>query len=177
MVFKKLSLLVLFIVSLSFNTFAQFDGGSEKKTTFKPSPAPDFELVDLEGKLHQLSAFKGKVIYLEFWATWCGPCRKQMKAVDKLKIKFEGNSNVVFMQVSTDKDKAKWVSFMETQKTTGLHLYSDNGKLSNVRTKYEVTYLPKSFLIDSEGNIALDPAIFDTYDIEDEIKALIKEIK
>jgi thiol-disulfide isomerase/thioredoxin len=170
--------LVIVGVLLNFQkTFAQFESIDQSKEVFKPSPAPDFELVDLEGKQHQLSAWKGKVIYLEFWATWCGACRKQMKVVDKLKHKFEGNDKVVFIQVSTDKDREKWVNFLNVYKPTGLQLYSDNGKLSNVRSKYDVKYLPKSFLIDSEGNIALDPAIFHTYDIEEEINALVKEIK
>ncbi|MEY3412149.1 MAG: hypothetical protein RIQ70_837 [Bacteroidota bacterium] len=174
---KQWSFVLLVLLCCSTLSYAQFDGGNEGKNTFKPYKAPDFELVDMNGQFHKLSAYQGKVVYVEFWATWCGACMKRMKDVNKLKKQFEGNQNVVFIQVSTDKDKTRWENFMKERNPTGIQLFSDNGKMSNVRVNYNVRYLPTIFLLDSKGDVALDPSIIDTYDIDHEIEDLLKEMK
>ena len=169
----KIISIVSLILITSLSSFAQ----TFAEKTFVPFAAPEFEMIDNNGKLQNLSQFKGKVVYLEFWATWCGACRVKMKDVAKLKKKFEADTNVVFIQVNTDKEKEKWVNFLIEKPMNGVQLYSDYGLASNVRTSYDLQFLPKTFLIDKKGQVSIDPLKIYLYNTADEIKYLLEETK
>lgn len=168
-IFIITALFILNSIAVFSQTFAE--------PTFVPFAAPEFEMIDNNGKLQKLSQFKGKVVYLEFWATWCGACRAKMKDVAKLKKKFEADTNVVFIQVNTDKEKEKWVNFLIEKPMNGVQLYSDYGLASNVRTSYDLQFLPKTFLIDKKGQVSIDPLKIYLYNTADEIKYLLEESK
>jgi peroxiredoxin len=119
-------------------------------------PAPDFTLQDNEGKKVSLSDFKGKVVYIDFWATWCKSCIVEMPHSKALKEKYAGNSNVVFMYISIDNDDniENWKAFIKKKGMTGVQLISREGQEEKMISRYGVQYIPHFILIDKKGNIA-----------------------
>ena len=116
--------------------------------------APDFQLVNAEGQQVTLQDLKGKVVYLDFWATWCGPCLKEMPASQQLKNHF-ANKDVEFVYVSVDEDANKWRSFIEEKAwDKKYHLLNDGlGLNSPVTNTYNIKGVPKYVIIDKNGII------------------------
>ncbi|MEL6631138.1 MAG: TlpA disulfide reductase family protein [Bacteroidota bacterium] len=114
--------------------------------------APGFTLVDEEGEEVSLSDYKGKVVYLDFWASWCGPCRGEMPYSKKLKAKFEGK-DVVFLYVSIDNTKDAWLKGIEDMQIEGEHAFAP-GFQHEVPKSYGVEGIPAYFLINKDGTIA-----------------------
>lgn len=117
--------------------------------------AIDFEFTTLEGKKMKLSDLKGKVVYLDFWASWCGPCRQQMPFAKEVKKHFEGK-DVVFLYVSIDKDDAAWHGGIKSMEIEGMHALSPTWS-GPISTLYNVSSIPAYFLIDKNGNFAARP--------------------
>lgn len=115
-------------------------------------PAPDFSLLDINGARVSLSDFKGKVVYLDFWASWCGPCRREMPASKRLFQTFKGQ-DVVFLYVSIDDDEAAWRKAVSEDQLQGVLLFSQGGN-SEVASQYGVKSIPNYFLINRDGTIA-----------------------
>jgi thiol-disulfide isomerase/thioredoxin len=138
-------------------------------------PAPDFKLDNFEGGQTSLSDFKGKVVYLDIWATWCGPCIEQMKYGEKLKEAFIDNKDVVFLYVSIDSDENKWKKYLKSNHVHGVHLISREGDEEQLRDRYALDLIPRFVLIDKSGNVAQfhAKAPSDAGTVED-IKALLK---
>ena len=123
--------------------------------------APDFTLENNEGKKVSLSDFKGKVVYIDFWATWCGPCVAEIPHSKKLKEKFVDNENVVFMYVSVDNEDSidDWKAFVKKKGMTGVQLIArDGGKEEKVGERYAIQYIPRFVLVDKNGKIAYGEA-------------------
>lgn len=136
--------------------------------------APDFTAYDLNGQPIKLSSLKGKVVYIDFWATWCGPCRQQFPAERELHKKFEGNKDVVFLLVSTDSKPEPWKAFLDKEKLPGTNVWAGD-QYAAVANTYNITGIPRFMLIDKQGKIfssnARRPA--DTR-IEADIRALLQ---
>ena len=117
-------------------------------------PAPDIALPNPEGKVYKLSDLKGKVVLLDFWASWCGPCRRANPSVVSLYNRYKSKGFVVF-NVSLDKDKQKWVDAIEQD---GLkweyHVSELKFWQSQVVGLYGIEAIPRQFLIDKQGKIA-----------------------
>ena len=113
-------------------------------------PAIDFSFTDVEGKTHHLSDFKGKVIYIDFWATWCGPCVKESPYFDALSKKFSGK-DIVFLPISTDTSRNAWLRYIE-KKHKELTQYNTTD--NKIKTGWAIFYIPRFVLIDKDFNIA-----------------------
>lgn len=138
-------------------------------------PAPDFKLENIDGGQTSLSDFKGKVVYLDIWATWCRPCLEEMKKGKKLKEAFKGNKEVVFLYISIDKDVEKWKNYVKTNNVEGVHLISREGAEENILQRYDAPYIPRFVLIDKEGNIVQYEAKAPSdASVENDIRALLK---
>ena len=125
------------------------------KTAFgalsKGQPGPDFEMESIDGKTYTMKDFKGKVVYIDIWATWCGPCRKEMPHSKKLKEQFKGK-DVEFVYISTDKNKGAWEKFVTEKEMGGVQLYAGKAH-SQIAKDYIVKGIPRFILIDKNGNI------------------------
>ncbi|MFQ5586878.1 MAG: TlpA disulfide reductase family protein [Thermodesulfobacteriota bacterium] len=112
--------------------------------------APAFTLTDLDGTERSLDEFKGKVILLNFWATWCAPCRDEMPAMEALWRRFKGKRFAV-IAIAGDRGKMHRVGeFCRMHDVTFTVFLDPKGK---VRNSYEVTALPTSYIIGRDGKI------------------------
>jgi len=120
----------------------------------KGSPAFDFAGTDINGKEHRLSDYKGTVVYVDLWATWCGPCKAEIPALKVLEKKFH-DQTVTFMSVSLDDNKShdKWKKFVNDEQLTGVQLIVDKAFDSDLAMAYNVGAIPRFMLFDKEGNI------------------------
>jgi cytochrome c biogenesis protein CcmG/thiol:disulfide interchange protein DsbE len=114
------------------------------------SPAPNFTFPDLTGKTVSLSDYRGKVVFLNIWATWCPPCVDEMPSMEKLYIKFKSDQFEI-LAVSIDGEGRKVVApFMKRLNLTFPALLDRKGKIKNI---YGVTGIPESFIIGKNGII------------------------
>ena len=115
--------------------------------------APDLEFPDPEGKMRKLSDLRGKVVLLDFWASWCGPCRRENPNVTKIYAQYHDKGFEVF-SVSLDGDAASWKRAIETDKLVWPNHVSDLKKWqSQAAAIYGVRSIPSTFLLDKEGRI------------------------
>ncbi|MFN6945265.1 MAG: redoxin domain-containing protein [Cytophagaceae bacterium] len=115
--------------------------------------APDFTLTDPEGNLVKLSSLRGQVVLLDFWASWCGPCRMENPNVVKAYHKFKDRGFTVF-NVSLDNNKNNWVQAIEKDGLVWTNHASDlQGWKSPIAQLYHVKGIPSTFLIDKDGRI------------------------
>ena len=112
--------------------------------------APDFRLEDLSGKKVELKHFKGKVIFLNFWATWCGPCKEEMPSMEALYEKFKERS-FAFLAISVDyEEKKKVKEFIDKHHYTFPVLIDPKGLTLDL---YKVKGIPTTILIDKKGRM------------------------
>jgi len=115
--------------------------------------APEINLKSPDGKLIALSSLKGKVVLLDFWASWCRPCRAENPNVVKLYNKYKDKGFTVY-SVSLDQNKDKWLAAIaQDQLTWSNHVSELTGWKSSAGNKYGVSSIPKTFLIDAKGKI------------------------
>lgn len=111
--------------------------------------AKDFMAVDQNGKKISLSSLKGKVIYVDLWATWCGPCMEEMPSYEKLKQKYAANPNVAFVSLSIDDSEGLWKNSIAERKADGIQWLINRSKLQD----YNIVGIPRSLLIDKDFKI------------------------
>lgn len=135
-------------------------------------PAPAFALKDFEGNSVSLASLKGKVVVVDFWATWCGPCIASMPGMKKAQDKYKGNPNVKFLFVDTwekvDNKLQNAKDFM-TKKGYDFHVLLDTE--DNVVSDFKVSGIPTKFIVDGNGNIRFKAVGFDGND-----DALVEEL-
>ena len=135
MFYKKLFILLLFVMACVSLSCAEV--------------SYDFTLQDLEGKPISLSDYKGKVVFIDFWATWCPPCRLSIPYVEKLYEQYKDNEDFVVLGINLEESKEDITKFMKKQKMNYPVLLSDKKVISN----YKIASIPRFFLIDRNGEI------------------------
>ncbi len=116
------------------------------------SKFPDFDEKDLTGKPFNLAAYKGKVVLVDFWATWCGPCVAELPNVQAAYDKHHA-AGFEIAGISLDSDKAKLEKFIETKKMPWQQFFDGQGWGNRLAGKYGVNSIPATYLLDGEGKI------------------------
>ena len=164
--------------------FAQVQGNSVNQEQLTPGgqrkPAPNFILTDAKGETINLSAFKGKVVLLDFWATWCGGCKTEIPWYMEFDAKYKDRGLAV-IGVSMDEDGWKSVKpflALEKDPETGGHTamkYPVVIGSDSLAKQYHLTSMPMTLLIDREGRIAVSHSgMVDKDDWESKIRFLLK---
>ena len=114
--------------------------------------AADFTYPDVNGKDVSLSDFKGRVVLVDVWATWCGPCRGEIPHLKKLEEEMHG-ADIVFLGVSVDeaKDKQKWLDFIRKEGMGGIQVHASGW--SKITKDYKIEGIPRFIVFDKNGNI------------------------
>jgi len=113
---------------------------------------PDFSAADLSGQPLSLSANRGKVTLVDFWATWCGPCKTAMPQVVNLYRQFSARGFTI-IGVSLDNDRAAVVNFTQAEGMSWPQYFDGQGSDNELAAKYGVRSLPKNYLLDRRGVI------------------------
>ena len=123
----------------------------DKWNISKPGkPSPDFDAVDIDGKKWSVADFRGKYVYIDMWATWCGPCKKELPYLKELEEKFR-DAQIVFVGLSTDGMKENWEKMVRSGVMCGTQLYI--GPRNSFQRAYNVDGIPRFILLDKEGKI------------------------
>lgn len=126
--------------------------------------APNFSLKDIDGKVVSLSSFRGKKVLINFWASWCGPCRKEHPDLIRLSEKYQAK-NVAFISISTDKNSKNWKEAVKKDKLTWLQLLDEEDiKGISTSNNYGVSGIPQTIVIDENGKVLIISS--DLVDIE-----------
>lgn len=128
--------------------FKEVCGKWEKLRVGKPSP--QFGATDVNGKSVALADFRGKYVYIDMWATWCGPCRKEIPFLKKLEEKYEGK-DIHFVSISCDLSREAWEKEMAKGTMKGIQLHLNAG--DTFMDDYMILGIPHFMLLDKEGNI------------------------
>ena len=166
------------------HAFAQAQGSSDKREPLiaqrQRKPAPNFILTDAKGDTINLSAYKGKVVLLDFWATWCGGCKTEIPWYMEFDAKYK-DRGLALIGVSMDEDGWKSVRpFMALEKDpeTGGHTamkYPVVIGSDSLGKRYHLTSMPMTLLIDREGRIAVSHSgMVDKDDWESKIRSLLE---
>ena len=134
------------------------DSADNTESTLTPAPLSDLELTDQFGNIHTLADYKGKVIFLNFWATWCGPCRNEMPDIQKLYEEYSAQgegAEVVILGVAgpgigQEGSADEIASFMEENGYTYPVLMDESGEMFS---QYGISAFPTTFMIDKDGNV------------------------
>ncbi|WP_312135933.1 TlpA disulfide reductase family protein [Sphingobacterium sp.] len=112
----------------------------------------DFTFPDIAGKQHSKKSLKGNIIVIDFWATWCGPCKQEEPFYEKLADNYR-NKNVKFLAISTDKDKAAWEKYVSAKESdlNITHLHASNKNI--LSDAYQINTIPRYMVIDANGKI------------------------
>lgn len=112
-------------------------------------PAPDFTLKSMSGSNVKLSELRGKVVMVNFWASWCGPCRQEMPHLDSLYKRYN-KLGFVLLGVNVEEDSSKAAKMMEDMGVSFPVLFDTRNEVSK---KYDVVAMPSTVLIDRDGNV------------------------
>lgn len=120
----------------------------------KGDPSPSFNYPDQNGKNVSLESLKGKYVYVDVWATWCGPCKKEIPFLKEMDEAYKGK-NIAFVSLSIDKmeHKDKWLKMIKDEDLKGIQIMADKDWSSEFVTDYKIQGIPRFILIDTEGNI------------------------
>jgi thiol-disulfide isomerase/thioredoxin len=135
--------------------------------------APPFAVTTLDGHRVSPDDLQGKVVLIDFWATWCGPCREALPHIQEIARKFQGQP-LLILSVSLDKDDGKWKEFVAKNNMTWLQ-YRDGGFDGSLAKLFGVTVIPHTFTIDPDG-VLQDEHIGDA-SIEGKLKKLCGEAR
>ena len=183
---STLSMVVMAILAIILCAALLFGGSfTAKAQNNRPTPeqatlvkdgqkAPAFEVEMFDGSTVKLADLKGKVVLLNFWATWCPPCRAELARVEKDIIeKFKGQE-FVFLPVSRGEKRETVASFREKMGYTFPMGLDTDGR---VYAEYAQTYIPRNFLIDKQGNVVKASVGYDEAEFTELVKLIEKEIK
>jgi cytochrome c biogenesis protein CcmG/thiol:disulfide interchange protein DsbE len=142
--------LILFIILFSASTIAFFIVRHKytARTATIGSTAPDIELIDINKNKKRLSELKGSVVFINFWATWCGPCLDELSSVEELFRKMSGNPKFKIITILFKDDEYKAFSYLKENGYTFPIYLNPDGSAAKF---FGITGVPETFIIDKKG--------------------------
>ena len=125
------------------------------KLLVKGNDSPTFtDYENYKGGTSSLTDFKGKYVYIDVWATWCGPCKAEIPYLKEIEEKYH-DKNIEFVSISVDRKKQHdaWEKMIEDKELSGVQLFADNNFSSKFVVDYAIQGIPRFILIDPEGKI------------------------
>lgn len=117
-------------------------------------PAPDITFKDRDGKSHKLSEYYGKVLYIDCWASWCGPCRKEIPYIEKhYKEYYKDNDRIAFISISMDEDRDAWLRIIDKDKPEWLQFIASGEDAGELSRAYGIMGIPRFIIINTDGTI------------------------
>lgn len=151
--------------------------------TLLNKPAPNFSLKDLNGKTVSLSDYKGKVLILDFWATWCVPCRDSFPAMEIVMNKYKNDPNVKFLFIDTREREANYADlvkkFLKENKYPFYVVFDKkgaDGKMDVTFKDYVMPGIPTKYIIDAEGMIRFQKIGFESAKTSEESANELSEL-
>ncbi len=155
--------LIAFLMTLTSNVFSQMRVGDD---------ATELSLPDQNGKIVSLSDLKGKVVLIDFWASWCGPCRHNNPHLLKIYNKFHDKGLEIY-GISLDEEVNSWRKAVRHDRLSWIQVIDDKGWQAQSASKYGVEMIPSSFLLDKQGVVrAID---LEGSELESNIRELLKD--
>ena len=114
------------------------------------NPSPDFTATDINGNQYSLADFKGKYVYIDLWATWCGPCKKEAPFFEELSEIYK-EKDIHFINLSTDSDREAWEDYLTEENKKGIQIILDPS--SSFLEDYMVIGIPHFIMLDKEGKV------------------------
>jgi len=146
--FKKIFIPCLLMLAAYLPATAQVHQGQ---------PAFEIKLPDANGEQIALSSLKGKVVLIDFWASWCGPCRASNKKLTKIYDKYKDKGFEIY-GISLDENAGAWQQAVKKDKVTWLQVNDARAVDSPIVQQWYISSIPTSYLVDREGNVvAMDP--------------------
>jgi thiol-disulfide isomerase/thioredoxin len=149
---------------------------SKEKLKLNNTVAPSFDYVNFKGGTTKLSDLNGKYVYIDVWATWCGPCRAEIPFLKKVEEKYH-DKNIAFVSISVDVDKdlEKWKKFVEEKQLGGIQLFADKNWNSDFMKSFSINSIPRFILIDPSGKVAsADAARPSSPKLQEQLDGLLK---
>jgi len=137
-----------------------FNASMDKKDAGTASQAnTDFDFTDEKGNMQNTASLRGKVVFINFWASWCPPCRAEFPSIETLYTQFKDNPDMVFLTINEDNDPAAGKAYLEKEKFS-VPMYQSNG---NVPAEIYSGSLPTTVVLDKNGKVRLHHAGFANY--------------
>lgn len=138
----------------------------------KGDNAIDFVAADSSGKAVSLSNLKGKIIYIDIWATWCGPCMQELPHFENIKEKYKNNADIAFVSLSIDNDEAKWKKELTGREMNGYQWWININKL----LAYNIVRIPRALLFDKNFKIVdMNAPLPSSKNLDVEIDKLLRD--
>ncbi len=149
-------------------------GASLPAWTADQAAAPDFTLTDVDGRPVTLSDLRGRVVMINFWASWCGPCRQEMPLLEQIHQRYEP-LGFTLLGINVEENSADGQAFIAERPVSFPVLYDPDNGISKL---YDVVAMPSTVLIDRQGNVrylhhGYKPGYEDEY--QDQVRALARE--
>jgi len=136
---------------------AKLKESHDKWSTILPGmEVPDFTFLNMEGNTVKLSELRGNLVYIDIWATWCGPCIAEHPHWDKLREEYKDKA-VSFLTISVDAKKEAWEKMVIAKNMEGLQWFAPGDFKSELATHFKARAIPRFILLDREGKI-IDPS-------------------
>ncbi len=134
--------------------FQQYYAQVSENRKMNNTVSAGFDFENHKGGKTSLASLKGKYVYIDVWATWCGPCRAEIPSLKKVEEKYQGkNIEFVSISVDVDKDHEKWKTFVTDKQLEGIQLFADKNWQSDFVLAYKINSIPRFILIDPNGKI------------------------